>query len=79
MEIEETSGYQASYSQLNFARSNKQDPFQDVADGRSYFILHLAKLSKEKPGLIPTQLATLQAHYQEALQKYCAQSGVQLV
>lgn len=53
--------------------------FLDIPDGRKYLVQHLAKLSQNRPGEIPTLLAGLPAQHQEALQKYCAQAGVHLI
>lgn len=79
IEIEDASGYQAAYSKLNYAQGKKHDPFAEVPDGRKYFIEALAKLSRTRPGEIPTLLAGLDAQHQTVLQKYCAQAGVQLI
>lgn len=79
VEIENVVGYQAAYSQLNFAKLKLIDPIPEVQDGRKYLAENLAKLSHTRPGDIPTLISALPAHHQQALQKYCAQSGVQIV
>lgn len=71
-------GYQAAYSQLNFAQTKRHDPLADVDDGRKFLIQHLAILSASRPGEIPTLIAALPSDHQQALQKYCAQYGIQI-
>lgn len=70
--------YQAAYSQLNFARSKTNDPIADVNDGRRYLVESLAKLSQSRPGDLPTMISAMPTDHQHALQKYCAQAGVQI-
>lgn len=72
-------GYQAAYSQLIYAQTKSPDPLAQITDGRKYLAEQLAKLSQTRPGDIPTLIAALPADHQQALQKYCAQSGVQIV
>lgn len=79
VEIENAIGYQAAYSQLNFAKLKVIDPIPDVQDGRKYLAENLAKLSVSRPGDIPTLISSLPADHQQALQKYCAQNGTQIV
>lgn len=71
-------GYQAAYSQLNFAQTKTHDPLSDIADGRKFLIQNLAILSISRPGEIPTLIASLPSDHQQALQKYCAQYGIQI-
>lgn len=78
VEIENAIGYQAAYSQLNFAKLKVIDPIPEVQDGRKYLVESLAKLSISRPGDIPTLISALPADHQQALQKYCAQNGVQI-
>lgn len=79
IEIENAVGYQAAYSQLNFAKLKVIDPIPEVLDGRKYLAESLVKLSQQRPGDIPTLISALPGDHQQALQKYCAQSGVQIV
>lgn len=79
IEVEDTVGYQAAYSQLNFAQIKNADPIPDVQDGRKYLAQSLAKLSQQRPGDIPTLITALPKEHREMLQKYCAQNGVQIV
>lgn len=78
VEIEQA-GYQVAYSQLNFARSKTTDPMADINDGRRYLVESLAKLSQTRPGDVPTLISAMPNDHQLALQKYCAQAGVQIV
>lgn len=79
VEIENAIGYQAAYSQLNFAKLKVIDPIPDIQDGRKYLVDNLAKLSVSRPGDIPTLISALPTDHQQALQKYCAQSGARIV
>lgn len=79
IEIENALGYQAAYSQLNYAKLKVIDPIPEVQDGRKYLVENLSKLSVTRPGDIPTLISALPADHQQALQKYCAQNGVQVV
>lgn len=72
-------GYQAAYSQLVYAQTKNPDPFADITDNRKYLAQQLAKLSQSRPGDIPTLISALHPDHKQALQKYCAQSGVQIV
>lgn len=75
----ENLGYQAAYSQLVYAQTKTPDPLPDIADNRKYLAEQLAKLSQIRPGDIPTLISALPGDHQQALQKYCAQSGVQII
>lgn len=79
IEIENAIGYQAAYSQLNYAKLKTIDPLAEIPDGRKYLVEHLGKLSVTRPGDLPTLISALPADHQQALQKYCAQNGVQIV
>lgn len=69
--------YQAAYSQLNCAQTKRHDPLADVPDGRKFLIQNLAMLSLSRPGELPTLISSLPSDHQQALQKYCAQYGIQ--
>lgn len=80
IEIEDTAGYEVAYSQLNFAQLKKSDPIPEVSDTRKFLVENLSKLSKTRPpGEIPQFLTKIPIPHQEAIQKYCAQYGVQIV
>lgn len=79
VEIENVIGYQAAYSQLNFAKLKIIDPIPEVQDNRRFLVENLANLSTSRPGDIPTLISALPAEHQQALQKYCAQNGAQIV
>ncbi|XP_001862266.2 exportin-2 [Culex quinquefasciatus] len=78
IEIEDVPGYQAAYSQLNFAQAKPIDPLPEISNIRQFLVQHLGKLAQSNPGKIGALVASLPAAHQEALQKYCAQSGVQI-
>lgn len=71
-------GYQAAYSQLNFAQTKNHDPLPEVPDGRKYLVENLAILSRSRPGEISTLITSMSPDHQQALQKYCAQYGIQI-
>lgn len=79
IEIEDPVGYQAAYSQLNYAKLKNIDPIPDIQDNRKYLVESLARLSQQRPGDIPTLISALPSDHQQAIQKYCAQAGVQIV
>lgn len=79
VEIENAVGYQAAYSQLNYAKLKVIDPIPDIQDTRKHLAENLARLSASRPGDIPTLITALPADHQQALQRYCAQSGAQIV
>lgn len=79
VEPENAVGYQAAYSQLNYAKLKVIDPIPDVQDTRKHLAENLSTLSASRPGDIPTLISALPADHQQALQKYCAQSGKQIV
>lgn len=73
-------GYQAAYSQLMFAQTTMPDPLPDVQNGQRFLVDNLAKLSQIRSGgEIATLIAQMPADHQQALQKYCAEAGVQIV
>ena len=79
IEVDDSPGYQAAFSQLYFAQPKKDDFLADIKDGKKYLAESLAKLSHSRPGVVPNYIANLGGDHQMALQKYCAQSGVQIV
>lgn len=78
IEVEDTPGYQAAFSQLNYAKPNVQDFLANVPNGKQFLVEALAKLSNTQPGTVPTMIATLGSDHQMALQKYCNQANVQI-
>lgn len=71
-------GYQAAYSQLNFAPAKVVDPLPDISDGQRYLVVSLGKLSQTRTGEIPTLVAQMPNDHQQALQKYCGLANVQI-
>lgn len=79
IDIEDTAGYEVAYSQLNFAQPKKYDPLPEVSDTRKFLVENLGKLAAARPGILPVRISQLPIPHQEALRKYCAQHGVQIV
>lgn len=79
IEIENVPGYQAAYSQLNYAQPKNSDPLQEIQDPRIFLAQSLGNLSRQRPGEILTLIAGMPDAHKEAVQKYCAQSGVQIM
>lgn len=78
VEVDDTPGYQAAFSQLNFAQPKSQDFLADVADGRKFLAESLSKLVLSRPGDIPQLIATLGDNHKQVLQKYCESAGVRI-
>jgi len=78
IEIEDTPGYQSSYSQLVFAGKPDHDPVAGIGDPKIYLATSLASLSSKHPGLVPNMVNQLQAQPQLFLQKYLQAAGVTL-
>lgn len=79
IEPDESSGYQAAFSQLSYAQPKTQDFLAEVADGRKYLADSLAKLAQTRPGEIPQLVTAIGDNHKQALQKYCDQYGVRIV
>uniref|UniRef100_A0A1L8DKS7 Exportin-2 n=1 Tax=Nyssomyia neivai TaxID=330878 RepID=A0A1L8DKS7_9DIPT len=79
IDVEETPGYQVSYSQLIHAQVKVDDPFPHVADARSFLVQSLGKMAAAQPGQLPQLISKLTILPQQILNKYCAQAGVQIV
>lgn len=79
VEASDDIGYQAAYSQLTFAKLKTIDLFPEINDGRKFLAQALSKLSQQRPGDVPTLIASLPSEHQQALQKYCSQAEVQIV
>ena len=57
IEIEDTPGYQAAFSQLMFAGKNERDPCADVADVKINLAQKLHTLSAKVPGQVSSARA----------------------
>lgn len=76
---EDSSGYQASYSQLIFANKKQLDPMEDIAESRIYLAQSLGKLSARYPGKLSTLVSSVSADAVNFLQKYCQVANVSLL
>jgi exportin-2 (importin alpha re-exporter) len=78
VEIEDTPGYQATYSQLVFAGKKERDPLAGIiSDPRQYLAQSLGKLSTKHPGkLNPLISSGLQENAFSFLQSYCRAANV---
>ncbi|KAI1289580.1 Exportin-2 [Halotydeus destructor] len=80
VEIEDTPGYQASYSQLVFASKKEDDPFEgQIPDAKKYLAFSLQKLGASAPGKIPAMIQTLPPNVTPFLQQYMQLAGVTIV
>jgi len=81
VEIEDTPGYQASYSQLVFAGKKERDPLAaTVADPRIYLAQSLGKLSVKHPGKLHPLISTsLEPSAITFLQSYCRAGNINLI
>jgi len=57
IEIEEISGY-STFSRLNYASKENQDPFKDIPNGKHYLALSLSTISKQAPGKFPAMISS---------------------
>jgi len=80
IEIEETPGYQAVYSQLAFAGKKQKDPLEGTtADPRHNLAQALQKLSQTKPGHFPVMIEKqMNENARQYLYQYLNAAGVQL-
>merc|ERR1719239_57589 len=80
IEIEDTPGYQAAYSQLAFAGKSQHDPLRDITDDpKLSLVKHLAKMSTAYPGVIqPLISSSMEADAQKFLQQYCQSANIQI-
>ncbi|XP_071964073.1 exportin-2-like [Antedon mediterranea] len=79
IEIEETPGYQAAYSQLAFAGKKVHDPFAGTVDNPKLFLAQsLSKLSSAHPGKLPPLVSTLDPAALQYLQVYIQQANVSI-
>lgn len=80
IEIEDTPGYQAAYSQLAFAGKAQHDPLKDITDDpKLSLVKHLAKMSTAYPGVIQPMISThMECDAQKFLQQYCQSANIQI-
>ncbi|XP_003739003.1 exportin-2 [Galendromus occidentalis] len=80
IEIEDTPGYQAAYSQLIFAGKKPHDPLQNVQDPRILLVDGLRNLANSRPGTLPGLIqAGLSENAQQYVQNYLQAAGVALI
>ncbi|XP_077991102.1 exportin-2-like [Glandiceps talaboti] len=81
IEIEDTPGYQAAFSQLVFAGKREHDPFNGtIPDAKIYLAQNLHKLSSAKPGKLQSLISQgLPAEAAQYLQGYLTQAQVTLM
>lgn len=79
VEIEEASGYQASYSQLSFGKKKEVDPMADIADAKIYLAQQLSRLSQKFPGKLNALINVISPQALQFLQKYCLLANVTIV
>ncbi|XP_058804999.1 exportin-2 [Phymastichus coffea] len=73
LDVDDSSGYQAAYSQLIFAKNQKRDPLASIADVR----LHLARgLGRMKPGQLPQLLGQIPEPNANHLRTYLQTAGI---
>lgn len=71
-------GYQAAYSQLNFAQPKRSDAFESIADGRKYLMDALQGMRGSDPTRMQQLIGGMATLHREVLMKYCQQYGIQL-
>ena len=78
IEIEETPGYQNSYSKLIFASKKDYDPLQTIQDHKTNLAQSLSKLSVGNPGTIRPLVNQTEPKVQEYLNVYLRNANVNL-
>jgi len=78
IEIEETPGYQNSYSKLIFASKKDYDPLQAIQDPKTNLAQSLSKLSVGNPGTIRPLVNQTEPKVQEYLNVYLRNANVNL-
>lgn len=78
VEIEDTPGYQASYSQLMFAGVKERDPFAEYApDTKKHLAQSLHQLSSKQPGKLQTLISSgLSSDVLQYLQAYMQSANI---
>jgi len=78
IEIEDTPGYQTSYSQLVFAGKPAHDPVAGLGDPKQFLAKSLGALSSRHPGRVQQLVGQLQPQPQQFVQQYLQAAGVAL-
>lgn len=78
IEVDDAVGYQAAYSQLNFAQPRNNDPFQSIPDGKRFLMESLQKMRAANPGQMQQLVSGMATLHREVLVKYCGQYGIQM-
>ncbi|KAI2810344.1 hypothetical protein RDWZM_002654 [Blomia tropicalis] len=79
IEIDENStGYQACYSQLSFAKNSQYDPIQDIPDPRIYLAQNLSKISQKHQGRFNPLINSMDPGAVDILKKYCTIANVSI-
>lgn len=78
IEVDDSAGYQAAYSQLNFAQPKNNDSFQNIPDGKRFLMESLQKMRAANPGQMQQLISGMATLHREVLMKYCTQYGIQL-
>ncbi|KAH9496808.1 Exportin-2 [Bulinus truncatus] len=80
IEIEDTPGYQTSYSQLAFAGKQDHDPLSGFTDDPKINLAkHLEKMSVRRPGLIQPMINSgMEAEAKNFLNQYCRVANITL-
>ncbi|BFY99292.1 hypothetical protein BsWGS_02332 [Bradybaena similaris] len=81
IEIDDTPGYQTSYSQLAYAGKQDHDPIAGLADNPKLTLAkHLEKLAVRHPGLLQPLISSgMEPEARNFLQQYCQSANVNLV
>lgn len=78
IEVDDTPGYEAAYSQLVCAKNHTDNPMQGIADPRSYLAQCLKEMSVNEAVILTAQLAKLEPAHRAALDKYLNQYSVNI-
>ncbi|XP_063387881.1 exportin-2 [Cydia fagiglandana] len=78
VEVDDTPGYQAQYSQLTCAKGANSDPLSVITDPQRFLAESLGALSRASPGLLPARVAALDEPHRNALHGYLQRYNVQI-
>eukprot|EP01137_Pigoraptor_chileana_P025247 Opistho-2@94433 len=76
VEIEDTPGYQAAFTQLAFASKADKDPFVAIPDAKIFLAQRLAALSQSLPGKLSPLISGLDPAVANFLQRYLLAAGI---
>ncbi|XP_059055862.1 exportin-2 [Achroia grisella] len=78
IEVDDTPGYQAQYSQLACARGASNDPLASIEDPKRYLAESLGTMARAAAGVLPPRIAAIDEPHRVALYTYLTVYSVQI-